>query len=231
MNLYFLVEGQSTEKKVYPAWLSHLLPELNRVHNYDEVDTNNYYLFSAEGYPSIIYQHLPNAVEEVSSHGKYNYLVMCLDADEVSVSEREQEIEKFIVANSLNLKLGSTKLLIIIQNRCIETWFLGNRKIYSRQPQSSPLLDYTRHYNVSINCPELMANYPTFNTHAQFHEAYLRELFRAKNMNYAKKNPGDVAKSHYLQQLLQRTQDQPTHLRSFQEFIKFCHTIKGQLGS
>jgi hypothetical protein len=42
MNLYFLVEGQSTEKKVYPAWLSHLLPELNRVNNYDEVDTNNF---------------------------------------------------------------------------------------------------------------------------------------------------------------------------------------------
>jgi hypothetical protein len=36
MNLYFLVEGQSTEKKVYPAWLSHLLLELNRVHNYGQ---------------------------------------------------------------------------------------------------------------------------------------------------------------------------------------------------
>ncbi len=84
----------------------------------------------------------------------------------------------------LDQKLGcSPKLLIIMQNRCIETWFLGNRKIYSRQPQSSPLLDYSCHYNISINCPELMANYPTFNTHAQFHEAYLRELFRAKNVS------------------------------------------------
>jgi hypothetical protein len=28
MNLYFLVEGMQSERKVYPAWLAHLLPEL-----------------------------------------------------------------------------------------------------------------------------------------------------------------------------------------------------------
>jgi hypothetical protein len=48
MNLYFLVEGKRTEKKVYPAWLAHLLPELQRVQNYDQVNQNNYYLFSGE---------------------------------------------------------------------------------------------------------------------------------------------------------------------------------------
>ena len=55
MNLYFLVEGKRTENKVYPAWLKHLLPELQQVKNFDEVDKNNFYLFSANGYPSIIY--------------------------------------------------------------------------------------------------------------------------------------------------------------------------------
>ena len=30
MNLYFLVEGK-TEKKVYPQWLSHLIPGLKQV--------------------------------------------------------------------------------------------------------------------------------------------------------------------------------------------------------
>lgn len=38
MNLYFLVEGKRTERKVYPAWLAYLLPELKQVKNYDEVE-------------------------------------------------------------------------------------------------------------------------------------------------------------------------------------------------
>jgi len=41
MNLYFLVEGTHSERKVYPAWLSYLLPELQRVYNYDDVNEKN----------------------------------------------------------------------------------------------------------------------------------------------------------------------------------------------
>ncbi len=52
MNIYLLVEGH-TEADVYPAWIGHLLPELERVDNYDEVEQNNYYLFSSCGIPHI----------------------------------------------------------------------------------------------------------------------------------------------------------------------------------
>jgi len=45
MNVYFIVEGRRTEKKVYPAWLGHLIPELRRVNWAFEADNNNYYLF------------------------------------------------------------------------------------------------------------------------------------------------------------------------------------------
>ena len=31
MNIYFLVEGRHTEKKIYPEWLKHLIPELKKV--------------------------------------------------------------------------------------------------------------------------------------------------------------------------------------------------------
>ncbi|BAY88682.1 MULTISPECIES: hypothetical protein [unclassified Tolypothrix] len=224
MNLYFLVEGKRTERKVYPAWLAYLLPELKQVKNYDEVEKNNYYLFSAEGYPSIIYEHLPNAIADVQDQGNYNYLVVCLDADENTVGEIQNEIYEFI--SSEKIKLGNIELVIIVQNRCFETWFLGNRNIYSRQPQDRPLLDFVRYYDVSVNCPELMDKYPDFNTHAQFHAAYLKELFKAKNINYSKKNPGDVLKPYYIEQLLKRIKDQNQHLPSFQTFIEFCNTIR-----
>ncbi|WP_414529240.1 hypothetical protein [Nodularia chucula] len=227
MNIYFLVEGKRTERKVYPAWLGYLLPELKQVKSYDEVNKNNYYLFSAEGYPSIIYDHLPNAIADIQVNGKFNYFVVCLDAEENTMNYVQEEIYDFLAAEKI--QMGDTKLFIIIQNRCFETWFLGNRRIYSRQPQDRPLRDYTQYYNTSLDCPELMGKFSNFNTHAQFHEAYLKELFRAKNISYSKKNPGEVLQKYYLEQLIIRTQDNNQHLPSFQNFIRFCSMVKNQL--
>jgi len=87
------------------------------------------------------------------------------------------------------------------------------------------------YYDVSVNCPELMGKYQDFNTHAQFHEAYLKELFRAKKINYSKKNPGDVLKKYYLEELLRRIGVQEQHLPSFQTFINFCNTIKANISN
>jgi len=227
MNIYFLVEGNKTERKVYPAWLFHLLPELRQVKNYDLVEKNNYFLFSGQGYPSIIYTHLKNAIADIQANGKYNYLVICLDAEEQNVADVKQEIDSYL--NTQRIDLGNVRLETIVQNRCLETWFLGNRRIYTRNPQNGPLLEYTRHYDVSANCPELMGKYPSFNTHAQFHGDYLDKLFKAKEINYSKTKPGDVLKPFYLQQLHQRIQEQDRHLPSFQEFIRFCDRLKREL--
>ncbi|MEG5031765.1 hypothetical protein [Microcoleus sp. AT3-D2] len=226
MNLYFLVEGTQSEKKVYPAWLAYLLPELQRVDNCDDVNEKNYYLISGEGYPSL-YNYIPPAIAEINSNGKYSYFVVCLDAEENTISDLETEIDEFL--SQQKLKLNNAKLVLIFQNRCLESWLLGNRKIYSKNPQDKPLLDYTRYYDVSVNCPENMGRYQEFNTHAQFHGAYLRALFEAKNITYSKKRPGDVLKAFYLEQLLARIQVQPEQLTTFRHFIDFCNIVKSKL--
>ena len=226
MNLYFLVEGMQSERKVYPAWLSHLLPELTRVQSYDEVNEKNYYLISGEGYPSL-YDFIPPSIEEINLSGKYNYFVLCLDAEENTVAERHAEIYDFF--NQEKLALKNAELILIVQNRCLESWLLGNRKIYSRNPQNKPLLDYTKYYDISVNCPENMGKYQNFNTHAQFHGAYLRSLFEAKNITYSKKRPGDVLKPFYLEQLLARIQFQPEQLTTLRQFIDFCNIVKSKL--
>ncbi|MEG4502247.1 hypothetical protein QUA81_00690 [Microcoleus sp. F6_B4] len=228
MNLYFLVEGTQSEKKVYPAWLSYLLPELQRVDNCDDVKEKNYYLISGEGYPSL-YNYIPPAIAEINSNGKYSYFVVCLDAEENTVSEITTEIDEFL--SQQKLKLNNAELVLIFQNRCLESWLLGNRKIYSKNPQDKPLLDYTRYYDVSVNCPEEMGKYPDFNTHAQYHGAYLRALFEAKNITYSKKRPGDVLKPFYLEQLLARIQLLPDQLNTFRQFIDFCNIVKSKLPS
>ena len=236
MNLYFLVEGAQSERKVYPAWLAYLLPELQRVDNCDDVNEKNYYLISGEGYPSLIYDFIPRAIAEINSNGKYSYFVVCLDAEENTVAELTTEIYNFL--NEQKLKLNNAELVLIVQNRCLESWLLGNRNIYSRHPQNSKdtesqhlldLLDYTEYYDVSVNCPEKMGKYPNFNTHAHFHGAYLKALFIAKNTSYSKKRPGDVLKPFYLEQLLARIEVQPEQLTTFRQFIDFCNKIKPEL--
>ncbi|MEG4045513.1 hypothetical protein [Microcoleus sp. Pol17_C1] len=226
MNLYFLVEGTQSERKVYPAWLAYLLPELQRVDNCDDVKEKNYYLISGEGYPSL-YNFIPPAIAEINSNGKYSYFVVCLDAEENTVAELTTEIDDFL--SQQKLKLNNAELVLIFQNRCLESWLLGNRKIYSRNPQNKPLLDYTKYYDVSVNCPENMGKYRDFNTHAQFHGAYLRLLFEAKNITYSKKRPGDVLKQFYLEQLLARIQVHPEQLTTFRHFMDFCNIVKSKL--
>lgn len=226
MNLYFLVEGTQSERKVYPAWLDHLLPELQRVQSCDDVNEKNYYLISGEGYPSLIYDFIPRSIAEINSNGKYSYFVVCLDAEENTVAELTTEIDAFL--SKQKLKLNNAEIVLIFQNRCLESWLLGNRKIYPKNPQNKPLLDYTKYYDVSVNCPENMGRYQEFNTHAQFHGAYLRALFEAKNITYSKKRPGDVLKPFYLEQLLTRIQVQPEQLTTFRQFIDFCNKIKSK---
>lgn len=200
MNIYFLVEGRRTEKKVYPKWLSHLIPELIEVSDPFKIDDNNFYIFNGNGFPSLLDNHLRNAVSDVNEIASFDYLVICLDSDDTTIDYRRTEVLNFIDKNKLTLKTAT--FVIIVQNKCIETWFLGHRKVYSKQPQSKELRKYNKFYNVQENNPELMTCMEGFSTSAQFHEEYLSEMLLEKNIRYTKKNPNGVTEKHYLEELV-----------------------------
>jgi REP element-mobilizing transposase RayT len=221
MNIYLLVEGRRSEKKIYPQWLSYLLPGLSQVRYFDEAKNHNFYLFSSNGYPSIL-DDIKNAAEDINSCGKYAYLVVCLDADESTVEEKKEEIDEIFQQGSVELK---AELVVIVQKRCFETWFLGNRKVFSRNPQDEIFREYCRFYNVSIKDPEMMPNFTGFNRIAQFHEDYLKRMLREKGIRYTKRNPGNVGESHYIEALQKRTENNPGHLKSLRYFFQFCEAI------
>jgi hypothetical protein len=228
MNIYFLVEGKQTEKRLYRSWLSYLVPELKEIDPNDTPSDNNYCIKAGYGYPNIIENGIPNAMDKIQETGKYNYFVVCLDADEDTITERKQQITDFITTE--NIELGNTKLVPIIQNRCIETWLLGNRPMFDpSQYEQSPLSDYTQYYNVYANDPELMGNYNQQYTHSKFHFKYLKAILKSKNIDYTKKFPRDTQKQDYLQELINRIRDEPQHLKTFQEFIQFCDQIVRQI--
>lgn len=228
MNLYIIVEGSQTEMQLYPKWLSYELPQLSRVDDYRDVQENNYYLFSGGGIPSM-YRHIANAMHDINACGTlYDYLVVFVDSEEVSVERREQKVMAAISDEGVNLE-GKCKLKVIVQNRCIETWFLGNRKVYKRNPQGKLFQDYTTHYNVEQSDPELMQKYEGFKLTAHFHEAYLREMLKEYNIRYSKSRPKDTLLETYYQEIIKRVEDAPTHLQSFSTFRSFIAELKANI--
>lgn len=225
MNIYFLVEGKA-EAKIYPQWLTYLLPELTKVKFHHQVREKNYYLFNAAGYPRIIDVHLLRAIEDVNASGNYDYLVLSFDADESSVAERVDEVNQRLTDNGVSL--GKTELIIIVQNRCIETWLLGNRKLYKRNPHEPSLVKYTKFYDVSVNDPELMGKYEDFSEHQQFHKAYFKLLCHERNTRYSESHARDVLQKSYFEQLRARI-NETTHLTTFRHFIEFCQEVQGRL--
>lgn len=228
MNIYFLVEGKRTEMKVYPKWLSILIPELKRVQWHHEAVKNNYCIFTGDGFPSLLDNHLKNSIEDVNSSGNFDYLVICLDSDDDTIEERHQQVLNFMSEESLELNQG-TKLVIIVQNKCFETWFLGNSKIFKNNPTSSFLIDCINHYNVKDEDPKLMEKPRDFEqTTSIFHSTYLQEILSERKINYSKKNPQEVTEKYFLEELIKRNK-KTNHINSFKQFIEFCSEIESKI--
>lgn len=228
MNIYFLVEGKRTEMKVYPKWLSILIPELTKVRWYHEVVNNNYCIFTGDGFPSLLDNHLKNSIDDVNSSGNFDYFIICLDSDDDSIEERRNQVLDFIEEKNIHLN-ENTKLEIIVQNKCFETWFLGNPKIFKKNPTSSVLIDYIRHYNVKNEDPELMEKPVDFEqTTAIFHSIYLQEILSARKIQYSKKNPQEVTEEYFLKELIRRN-DKTNHIKSFKHFIDLCQKVKQEI--
>jgi hypothetical protein len=223
MNLYFLVEGK-TERKVYPRWIRHLIPSLTRVYVPGEVVEYNYYLISGMGFPRLLDVALSNSIEDINDSGRYDYFLIVLDADEVTVDERVREVEARVAEE--NLEPGNCQIQIIVQNRCMETWFLGNRRVFSRNPTNPELVKCVQFYNVFANDPELMYKPDLFEEPcAQFHFKYLRLMLAERNIRYTKEYPRDVVEPHYIEQLQRRIQDNSGHLPSLQVWFNFSTMI------
>ena len=214
MNVYIIVEGARTEPMVYTAWLSLLVPQLKKLDNADKVQTNNYYLFSAGGIPSI-YKHISNAVADINDinsggKGHYDYLMN----EQLKADKR---------------KLKDAQLVLFEQNICMETWFLGNRSVFKSNPQEEEFIRYINHYNVRDNDPEQMGNVENgnFSTTAQFHCRYLQVMFKERNMKYSKAGPTAVCDKSYLDQLIKR-HEETKHIPSFGRWLSFItHEISG----
>ena len=224
MNLYLLVEGRRTEARVYPAWLSHLLPKHTRVIDPQEAAGAHYFLTSGQGYPRILDEGIPAAIEDISIHGGYDYFVVSVDADEDDPEQKREEVVQFVRECTPSLP-GQTVLQVIVQTKSIESWFLGNRRVVSANPGCPVLRGYMGEYDIRELCPECMGGHAEFPTVQAFHLDYLERVLRERHLRYSKLYPGQVQERHYLEQLIERSGDS-RHLRSFKTLIDLCENVR-----
>lgn len=106
----------------------------------------------------------------------------------------------------------SFKLEVFEQKVSMESWFLGNRRIFKSNPQDQELRRYVSHYNVRDNDPELMENIDNdeFSTNAQFHHSYLKKIFPNSTLNIPRRNPLKCVKNIICSELLNDTMQHNT---------------------
>jgi len=222
MNLYFLVEGRRTEAIVYPEWLKFLLPDFRRVEFLSEVSDKNYILMSGYGYPNLLY-HIDNAVRDIKRSGKFSYLVICIDADDQPVKMREREVLSFI--KEKNYDLENLKIRVIVQKKCIESWFLGNWNL-KKEPGGAELRSFFSYYDIFSFDPEEMEKPLWYRgSVGNFHVDFLCRLFEANGRYYSKKRPFAVCAREYFS-VLENRATRTYDLGTLRHFLRLCGEIR-----
>jgi len=215
MNLYIVVEGEVGEKYLYQSWVPLVNPNLTYVPHISLIDENHFSIISGGGFPNY-FDTIQDAIEDVSIYNVIDRLVISVDSEDLSYSDKLEEMTDFLSQFKCRAEIK-----IIIQHFCLETWALGNRKIIRPNPQSQKLIEYKRFYNVRSEDPELLPPYTLLELNrAQFAEIYLRKALNDKfrNLTYSKRNPKALLNPKYFERVKERY-EQTGHIKSFDDFL------------
>lgn len=216
MNLCFLVEGEQTEKHVYRAWIKHTFPALSEVSTTGAMSADTYCIIAGYGNPQYK-KRIPELMEDFRTYPAIDHFFICIDAESKAYAEAVEEIEAEVAKHARAQQLS---VHIIVQNGCIETWFLGHTAMVQQAAGASKLAKLMQFFDVSVNDPEQMGGHPEHPIRAHFHEVYLEEMFLAQTprQRYRKKSPGLVLEKPYLHALRERCRT-TGHLPSLQKLF------------
>ena len=215
MNIYLVVEGLAGAKMVYAHWVPLVNPDLRVRKNIDEVDQNSLWIVGGGGGPSY-YEVIKAGAEDVASNESFDRLVVAIDSEDMSYHDKKSEIEELIDGLNFNIVYR-----VVVQHFCLETWFLGNRSIISRNSDVECVRKYRGIYDVLENDPELLPGVQENRLNrSQFAYKYLSCLINAKNpsLSYKKNRPLFILNNKYYNRVKERF-DQTEHIASFGDFL------------
>ena len=232
MNLFFLVEGRSTEMRLYPKWIEYYFPEFTRVSVAEDAKNNNYYIVNGNGNPGIYKnEHIKQCIEVINELGRYDFFIIALDSEEFSVEDTIGHVESKLAElcnQGIYLDSGKVKDVVIVQERCIESVLLGNNKLVKLADSDSILGEYLKYYDIFSQNPEKMGRL-TFNTHAQFHKEYLKCLLKSNGMKYSESHVKNVGTPEYFSSLMERNKSNSDELKTIGKLMKVFEGIKKEM--
>ena len=222
MNYYFLLEDEKSFMKVLPYWLKYMGFQHERVADISDVCENSYVLQSGQGVTQLITKALFDTIDTLMNNPyKIDKLVVIVDAEDKTIEERKKEIYDRIL-KKYDTILFVFEIVIIVCNRCFETWLLGSCGIYPDiVEEDSFFFLYYKHYNVEKEDPENMG--VPFNcdkTIAKYHFCYFHELMRYHRKRYSKKKPLIAMEKDFFENIVRRV-NLTQHLNSFRDFFYF----------
>jgi hypothetical protein len=228
MNLAFLVEG-TTELKLYPKWIDYLstTPLTECLSGYQAVVNNQFTRFNVQGIGKMRNE-IPNVIKSIIANPVFDYLVIIIDADIEGVESRKQLIQGIVESATPTLP-PNCQLKIIVQNVCIETWFMGHTDHFraAKTCRNRDILSILSEYDVENNDPELMPNLPSSSTIGKYHAKYLIKMLEGVNprWKYKKSTADTLIDIPYFQRLEKRIEETPTHLNSFADMVGFLKSL------
>jgi hypothetical protein len=148
-----------------------------------------------------------------------------LYSEEQTFEERLEELDSHIRSRN-----PVVRYTVVIQDCCIETWFLGNRRFVKKKPERSEFRDFRDFYDVREMDPEKMGTMEPYRSRAQFHFEYMREVCRERGLSYSKKKPGPAVDASYLSELVRRHRE-TAHLQSFGQLVAVWESMGAQFRS
>ncbi|MCM1566109.1 MAG: hypothetical protein NC238_09235 [Dehalobacter sp.] len=217
MNIYTIVEGEKAAKKIYREWISYVNKDIHPVDYIQDVVSNNYYILAGYGQPEF-YNRVDTAIEDVNINKVFDRLVVAVDSENATRDQRLEKVNKVLACHKCRVEVK-----IIIQHFCMETWFLGNKDTFRRNPQDPNLVEFMRIHNVRQEDPELLPGLPEREwNRSNFAYNYIKAGLMDKYSNrmfYTKSNAGNLIWTRgFFTQVKARLAD-THHISSFNSFL------------
>jgi len=233
LNLYILVEDAKSGKEIVEKWIGLICPKLKRVNTVGELTYNSYIVFSGHGYPSMLGINpeskpkniLGETIETINETGIIDFFLVFVDGDEAGVTKRIASVVK-------KINLYPTGLIcpyaVFVQNKCLETWLLGNTDLLSKNPIDE-IVNFLNHYDIFENDPELMKKDKRYaTTDSLYHERYLREMMKYAGHRYNKAKAAPIMLTNEYINGLKNRLEKTDHLLSLRTFFEFMDFINDQ---
>ena len=221
MKLAFIVEGKSTEKKIYHQWVQYLIPKIKYIKLEEDFVDNSFKIISSEGYPFLL-DTIKDFFKDVQEDASIDYIFICFDSEEDDYQTKYDLMKRYIK----ECPQISAGIKIIVQHHCLETFLISNRSINISRTSCETLKKYRDFYNVNVNDPEKITSIDE-RTIAQFTYHYLKLLLKEKGLNYSKRNTKDVETRDYFNKIVKRYKDSK-HIQSFGHFYEDMLQISQQ---